>query len=142
MVEVEIRGKKFPLCLTVAALDEINTKFGGLKNLNDFLDGKYDPAAILVRSDAQPDVAKAFYNRTWMLGLLITEGEENRLVEARFDSGDKNRRSVPDAEALTHLLRPGEVNRYYGPIYQAINEGLKQEIEAQHPKNADHAERE
>lgn len=133
MVEVEIRGKKFPLCLTVAGLDECNAKFGGLKHLNDFLDGK---------RDGEADVAQAMYNRTWMLGLLITEGEENRLVEAKFDNGDKTRRSVPDGEALSHLLRPGQVNRYYGAIYQAINESLRQEIEAENPKNADHAERE
>lgn len=131
MVTVEIRGKQFPLCLTVAALDEMNAHFGGLKNLSDFLNG-----TLL---GEERDLASALYNRTWMLGLLISEGEENRLVEARFSSADQARRAVPDAEALTHLLLPGEVNRYYAPICQAVEESLHQEIEAEHEKNADHA---
>lgn len=142
MVKVTIRGKEFPLCLTVAGLEAANQKFGGLKNLNGFLDGKYDPNQLMIPAEPKPNTAVALANRAWMLGLLITEGEENRLVCARFDGGDKTRRAVPDAEALAHLLTPGTVNQYLTAIYNAVNESLRQDIEADHSKNADHAERE
>lgn len=131
MVTVEIRGKQFPLCLTVAALDEMNARFGGLKNLTDFLNG-----SLL---GEERDLASALYNRAWLLGLLIVEGEENRLIQARFSGGDTIRRAVPDGEALTHLLRPGQVNDYYGAVLQAINESLHQDIEAEPEKNVPHA---
>lgn len=140
MVTVEIRGKEFPLCLTVAGLEAANKEFGGLKNLTAFLDGKYDPSQMMVPANPEPNTAVALANRAWMLGLLITEGEENRLVCARFDGGDKTRRAVPDAEALSHLLTPGTVNQYLTAIYNAVSESLHQEIEADHSKNADHAE--
>ena len=107
MVEVEIRGKKFPLCLTVAALDKINAKCGSMKNIGAFLDGK-EQNFLIPPQGAAPEEAsstgRALCNTAWMLGLLIQEGEENRLVCARFDGEKVERRAVPDAETISHLL--------------------------------------
>lgn len=126
MVEVEIRGKKFPLCLTVAAVDKINEKCGGLSGITKFLDGE---------ENGKTNTGKAMYNTAWLLGLLIQEGEENRLILCRFDGEKAERRAVPDSEAICHLLTVASAKKYRAAVFDAINESLKQEIEAVHPKN-------
>lgn len=137
-VTVEIRGKKFPLCLTVAALDQLNEKCGGIGGIMDFLRG--NPEEIQGLNDAQLQqlsmeaTSRAKYNNAWMLGLLIREGEENRIMEARFDGGDTERRSVPGPEDMVHLLTPGQVVEYQLAIIQAVNESLKRTLEIT-PKN-------
>ena len=137
-VTVEIRGKKFPLCLTVAALDQLNEKCGGIGGIMDFLRG--NPEEIQGLNDAQLQqlsmeaTSRAKYNNAWMLGLLIREGEENRIMEARFDGGDTERRSVPGPEDMVHLLTPGQVVAYQLAIIQAVNESLKRTLEIT-PKN-------
>ena len=78
---------------------------------------------------------RAKYNNAWMLGLLIQEGEENRLMEARFqDNGDRIRRQVPGPEEMVHLLTPGQIEDYRLSILMAVNESLKRTLEAT-PKN-------
>ena len=132
MVTVEIRGKEFPLCLTVAAVDKINEKCGSLKNIGTFLDGAAAGQSL--------EMGRAMYNTAWLLGLLIQEGEENRLISAKFDGGDKVRREVPDSDALCHLMTVAEVKKYREAVFSAVNESLTQEIEAAHPKNVKSAD--
>lgn len=132
MVTVEIGGKEFPLCLTVAAVDAVNAKCGSLKQVDSFLDGK--------DSSGQSDFGKALYNTAWMLGLLIQEGEENRLVSARLSGESTARRAVPDAEAMCHLLTVSTARKYRKAVLDAVYESMVQDIEAEHPKNVDHAE--
>lgn len=140
---VTIRGKEFPLCLTVAALDALNDKCGGIVGIMDFLRGY--PADTEGLTDAQAEAAnleafsRARYNNAWMLGLLVQEGEENRLIEARFTGGDGKRRAVPGPEEMTHLLTPGEIEGYRLSVLLAINESMKRKLEAVPSKNVDQA---
>lgn len=134
MVEVEIRGKKFPLCLTVAALDKINEKCGGMKNIGAFIDGK--------QPDGTHSTDQMICNTAWLLGLLIQEGEESRLVLARFDGEKAERRAVPDSAAVSHLLTVASAKKYRKAVVDAISESMSQEIEALYPKNVKDAERE
>ena len=127
MAAVKIRGKEFPLCLTVAALDEINRKCGGLKKLNAFLNGDDETG--------NEKSSTMICNTTWMLGLLIREGEENRLITARFDGQQANRRTVPDENDMQHYLNPNTALRYRTAVLQAVNESLQQDIEAEYEKN-------
>lgn len=127
-VVANIRGKEFPLCLTVAALDRINEKCGGLKGLPTFLRG-------------DGNGSKAIANTAWLLGVLIKEGEEHRIVEARFSGEKTDRIEVPDSDALSHLLNIAEAKMYYDLVWAAIAESIHQEIEAEHQKNAPNAER-
>lgn len=136
MVEVNIRGKQFPLCLTVAALDKINEKCGGLKNLNDFLVKRGE---TIENGEPVPTLEYRIVNVAWLLGLMIQEGEENRYVCARFETGDAVRRAVPDSEAIAHLLTPGAARRYVSAVYAAISESMHQDIEASHEKNVENA---
>lgn len=147
MVSVVIRGKEFPLCLTVAALDKINDKCGGLKQLGQFMDGK-DPQYIICPGDeddhdatADADLSKVVSNTAWLLGLLIQEGEENRLAISHFDGEPAERCTVPDVEVLSHLLTIASVRKYRTAVFQAINESMKQEIEAVYSKNVKSEER-
>lgn len=139
MVTVDIRGKQFPLCLTVAALDALNEKCGGIGGVFGFLQG--DPVEDPGLSEAQLAFEKmaadsrAMHNNAWMLGLLVREGEENRLMEARFETGgDTVRRAVPGPEEMVHLMTPGQIVGYRLDILKAVNESMKRTLEAT-PKN-------
>lgn len=132
MVTVEIRGKEFPLCLTVAAVDKVNEKCGSISNIGAFLDGK--------DSSKKFELGRAMYNTAWLLGLLIQEGEENRLVNARFEGEKTERREVPNADALCHLLTVGTAKMYWDAVITAVNESMVQDIEASYPKNVKNAE--
>ena len=127
MVEVEIVGKAYPLCLTVAALDEINVKCGGMQHIGAFLDGK-DAAGVANSS-------RIIVNTAWMLALLLREGEENRLVLACLNGEETKRCEVPDLEKLNHLLTIASANKYRLAVIKAVNESMVQEIEALYPKN-------
>lgn len=132
-VVIDIRGKKFPLCLTVAAVDKINAKCGGLKNLNDFLVGRST-------GGGEADSSAALHNTLWVLELFIAEGEENRLCEARFSGESAARRDLPSVEELEKLFTPGEVLAYRVAVLQAIAASMKQEVRAVPEKNGEHAE--
>ena len=118
MVEVEIRGKKFPLCLTVAALDQVNERCGSLAEVSKWLSGN-------------GNAFEGLCNVAWMLGLLIQEGEENRLVESRFTGEQTDRRAVPDSDAIRHLMTPGEIKSFMVPVMEAVHESVAQTIEAE-----------
>lgn len=143
MVTVNIRGKEFPLCLTAAALDALNEKCGGIGGITDFLRGY--PVDTSAMGEAQAEranleaVSRARYNNAWMLGLLVQEGEENRLVEARFDGDDMKRRAVPGPEEMTHLLTPGQIEEYRLSVLLAVNDSMKRNFETVPSKNADQA---
>ncbi len=127
MVKVTIRGKEFPLCLTVAALDKINEKCGGLNKLIDWITGN-------------GNVSEGICNTAWILGLLIEEGEENRLVETMFEANAQTeRREVPNSEALAHLLTPRTAKEYRVPVLDAVMESISQTIEAENSKNGENA---
>lgn len=132
MVAVKIRGKEFPLCLTVAALDEINRKCGGLKRLTAFLNGE--------DGTGNETNSVMICNTAWMLGLLIREGEENRIVNARFDGIKTERRTVPDEQTMAHYLNVQTAMRYRADVLQAVSESMQQDIEAEYSKNAQSAE--
>lgn len=133
MVEVEIRGKAFPLCLTVAALDEINEKCGGMQHIGAFLDGKDSAGAA--------NSSRVMTNTAWMLALLLREGEENRLVYAHLGGEDADRRDVPGLDTLRHYMTFATAKKYRLAVITAINESMVQDIEALYPKNVKDAER-
>lgn len=125
-VTVTIRGVQYPLCLTVAAFEQISEKCGGWENLQQFLLGG-------------DNFARAVGNTAYTLGVLIQEGEENRQMEARF-SGEKTAPVVvPGPECFIHF-RPAEVIQYREAVLQAIAASMQQEVETEPPKNAEGAE--
>lgn len=127
MAKVTIRGKEFPLCLTVAALDQINEKCGGLSELPNFLIG-------------DGDVSRAYRNTAWLLTLLIEEGEKNRQVCALFDGNQTESVELPTYEQICVMSTIYTMMRYRNICLEAISESMHQDIEASYPKNAENAE--
>lgn len=127
MAKVTIRGKQFPLCLTVAALDEINEKCGGLSGVTDFLNGS-------------GELSKAFRNTAWMLTLLMAEGEKNNIVCASFDGTQAEKKELPSYEQLCSMVTIHTMMGYRVDVCNAIHESLKQDIEASYSKNVENAE--
>lgn len=138
-VTATVRAVEFPLCLTVAAVDEINARCGGLNALSAFLRGDPEDTDGMTPEEKESALAaaacRARVNNAWMLGLLIREGEENRRIEAAFSGGDTAPRRVPDEREMLHLLTPGQAEGYYLPVLLAVNEGMRRTIEAQSLKN-------
>lgn len=127
MAKVTIRGKEFPLCLTVAALDQINDKCGGLDKLDSFIVG-------------DGDIGRAYSNTAWLLALLLEEGEKNRQVCAQFDGNMTESVQVPTYEQLRSMTTIYTMIRYRNVCLDAISESMHQDIEASHPKNVESAE--
>lgn len=128
MVKVNIRGKEFPLCLTVAALDKINEKCGGLSELTEFLSGS-------------GDLGKSFRNTAWLMALLIEEGEKNRRVCSQFDGNPVDSTDLPDYEQLCAMCTIHTMMGYRSVALDAISASMHQDIEASHTKNVESAER-
>lgn len=127
MAKVTIRGKEFPLCLTVAALDQINEKCGSLSELQNFVTG-------------DGNVSRAYYNVAWLLTLLIEEGEKNRQVCALFDGKQTESVQLPTYEQLCGMSTIYTMMRYRNICLEAISESMHQDIEASYPKNVESAE--
>ena len=146
MVKVQICGKSYPLCLTVAALDEVTSRCGGLDHVGGFLDGSRPGYPAFPEADEtsekKVDLAGIASNTTWLLSVLLREGENNRLMLARLDGEAAERRPVPNQEDLAQLLTVGSALKYRAPVMEAITESMTKEIEAVYPKNGKDAEQE
>lgn len=124
MVTAQIGGKEFPLCLTVAALDKINEKIGGLHKLSDFLNG-----------GKEADYEAMLTNTAWLLALLMKEGEENRQLYQHYfetNGAELDRRDIPDQAALSHILTIASATRLRTSVLAAVSESMSQEIQAVH----------
>lgn len=121
-VTVTIRGAQYPLCLTVAAFEQISDKCGGWENLQKFLQG-------------DGNFARAVGNTAYTLGVLIQEGEKNRQIEAMFSGEEAAPLVVPGPEFFAHF-RPVEVIQYREAVLQAIAASMQQEVETEPQKNA------
>lgn len=128
MVNAVIQGRKLPLCLTVAALDDLAARDVRLADVAGLLDAK--------KVGSVDELAS---NTTWLLGVLVREGEENRLVTEAFATGGGDRRRVPTGEELAHLMTPAQALGYRVCVMQAIAESMTQDVEAAHEKNGESA---
>ena len=140
MVEVRILDKVYPLCLTVAALDDINSKCGGLDKIGQFLDGRQSQLFITgldPENAGAPDMSAMAVNTAWLLAVLIREGENNRLMRSKLAGEAAERRPVPGAEDLRQLLTVASALKYRKAVFEAISESMEKDIEAVYPKNAD-----
>lgn len=128
MGTVMICGKEYPLCMTVEAFSRITQVCGGLDKLGNYLDGN-------------GDIGKMISNTAFILAILLQEGEENRRMVAGFYAdGDTEARKTPTELELRSLLIPRQLVQLRPGIMAAINESMKQEVEAAPAKNGDGAE--
>ena len=124
MASITINGREYPLCLTVAALDDLKSRGYGLRDISKIV----QPA----EGESVDDVAE---RTVWMLSILIREGEMHRCILA----GEGRAQSVPGYDLLARIMTPGRAMASLGIVIQAITESMHQEIEAAPPKNADRA---
>lgn len=131
MICVEIHKKNYPLCLTVAALDEINEKIGGISGITAFLNGGEDA-----------NYEQMFENTAWLLALLLREGEENRLICEHFADGVQApaRREIPDLQVLRSGFTLASIAVYRVAVLNAISESMSQTIEAAYSKKKENEE--
>lgn len=114
--------------MTVEAFSRITQACGGLDKLGNYLDGN-------------GDIGKMISNTAFILAILLQEGEENRRMVASFYAdGDTEARKTPTELELRSLLMPRQLVQLRPGIMAAINESMKQEVEAAPAKNGDGAE--
>lgn len=127
-ITVTICEKEYPLCMTVEAFDQITQACGGLDKLGEYLTGGGNPG-------------KSVSNVAATLAVLLKEGEANRQMMASFGGGgEAEPRRVPTEVELRKLLLPRQLMQLQPAVISAINESLKQEVEADHAKNGSGAE--
>lgn len=128
MSTVTICGKEYPLCMTVEAFDRITQACGGMDKIGGYLDG-------------DGDIRKMVTHTAFVLAVLLREGEENRRLLASFYAdGDTEARKVPTEAELRQLLTPRQLVPLRPAVIAAINDSLRQEVEAASAKNGDGAE--
>ena len=120
MNAVTICGKEYQLCMTVEAFDQITQACGGMDKLGSYL--------FAARANAR-------------IRYLLREGEENRRLLASFCAdGDATARKVPTEAELRKLLTPRQLVLLRPSAIAAINDSLRQEVEAAPAKNGGGAE--
>lgn len=128
-VYVTIAGWAYPLCLTVAAMDELDTAGYGINDICRLL----TPAEGLT-------VEQVVKNAVWLLDILLREGEQNRHCLA--DAGDELN-IVPSLEELCHILTPIEALKLRPALIDATMASISVAVEAdkEAPGNGDGAAR-
>lgn len=112
----QINGQDYPLCLTVAAMDELDTAGYGINDLSCLL----TPGEGLT-------VEQVTKNSVWLLDILLREGEQNRHCLA--EAGD-TLRAVPTLEELCHMLTPIEVLKLRPALMEATVASISVAVEA------------
>lgn len=123
MVSINLGGKEFPLCLTVACLDKINEKCGGIGKLISWLNN-----------------GDVYQNHAWLLSLMIQEGEENRIITEKINGTFEGDKLLPSTDMIMHLLTPGRFLACKLTMMRAIDQSMRQDIEAENSKNVKNAE--
>ncbi len=137
-IAVTLAGTEYPLCLTVAALEEIETLCGGLENLGNYMAGV--PADVTESEAGAVNAGRAANATAQVLGVLIAAGEENRQVLAALNGEICEARDVPNELKVPHLMRPADMVPCQKAVWEAIAQGMGQTVEVDTSKNAESAE--
>lgn len=114
-VTATINGVSYPLCLTVAAMDEL--EIAGY-HIND--------VSRLLSPGDDLTLEQLIKNIVWLLAIYIREGELNRHCCA--EDGDEVR-PVPTLDALSHILTPVEALALRVPLMEATVASISQTIQ-------------
>ncbi len=117
-VTIEINGRMYPLCLTVAAMDELEAAGYQLSDISRLLGAGVDMTL--------EQLAK---NCVWLAAILIREGELNRQLCAN-DSSEG--RYVLTVDELSHILTPAAALALRAPLMESTAASLTQSIQADH----------
>lgn len=127
MVTFTLAGVEYPLCLTVAVLDDLQERGLRLKDID-----------TLYTIGEGRDMQDCIEGSLWLLERLMVRGHDYALNNGAKDA------EVPTplpAVVLRASLTPGQVLHEVIPsVCAAITEGLSRQIEAQHEQKKDGAE--
>lgn len=111
-----IAGREYPLCLTVAAMDELDAAGYGINDI-----------CRLLTPDEGLSVEQLVKNAVWLLDILLREGEQNRHCLA--GAGDELK-IVPTLEELCHMLTPIEALTLRPALMDATMASITVAVEA------------
>lgn len=118
MVTYRIKGKDFPMALTLKAMDELDQQYGGIENLPEAFDGKTAMGLLSICVD--------------MLIILMKGGRDYQ-IEMEGQAED-----VPSKETLACLLMPKDIAEIKTAIFASIKESMNHEVELEpDQKNAE-----
>lgn len=127
MIHIEICGVQYPLCLTVAVLDDLEEKGLRLKDID-----------TLYTTGEDRDVQDCIDNSLWLLEKLMIRGHDYVLNNGAVGT------TVPTplpAAVLRASLTPADVLHTVIPsICSAISDGMTRKIEAAHTEKKAGAE--
>lgn len=119
MAQITLAGQNLPLCLTLAAVDQLRERGLGLADISQ-----------LYTTGEGRSVQDLMDNAVWFLAVLIREGQANASLRGMDVP------VPPPDEMLRHLLTPGQVIHEVVPaLVGAVSEGLGRTVEADHSKN-------
>lgn len=133
LVWTSIHGKKFPLCLTIGAADELEKKFGSV-----------DAASESVVNHANADeISEMLRGVLTVLRPLANAGKSYLEKSAAF-LGEKPEKlpELPPDDVLLEILTGGEIVKIWADVVTALRGGSSREVEVapdKSPKNAEAA---
>lgn len=122
VVEIDIAGKTWPICLTLKAFSDIYEKYESLSKCLEKLDE-------LVKNGDNIGLIDEY---TWLLDCLLWA------CKTAEDQDYEN--TPPNQERLKDLFSPGDVPYIQRKVLECIQLGQSREVGAEPPKNGEGAE--
>lgn len=131
----DIKGIKYPLCLTIGAADSIEKELGSLdaplNMINQSIkDGKMADMLKAVLKTAQP-LAKA--GRDYIAACALMSGDKDQVEEA------KKTPVLPSNDVLENVLSAVEIMKLWNACYLATQGGASREVEVEPDNSAKNA---
>lgn len=126
IVWTSIRGKKFPLCLTIGAADELEKNFGSVNAASE----------SVVNHANNDEMSEMMRNVLAILRPLATSGK-NYLEKSAAFLGEKpeNLPELPPDDVLKDILSGNEIVGIWADVVLALRGGASRSVEAA-PDNA------
>lgn len=111
-VAINIAGKEYKLVLTTKATKDIATRYGGLEDLGE----------KLLKNE---NFGEAIDEIVWLITLLVNQG----IMIDNLHNGEK--KELITTEEIELLTSPFELSEYKDAIVEAMNKGMKRQIESE-----------
>lgn len=117
-----IAGREYPACFSVAAVAEVDERFGGVENIESALDAN-KPGEMV-------------QNLCWLISTMVKQGVKREKVLKSLD-GELYEGPQPIAyEDLMAILSFDDINPLVDMVTKTISAGTKVTVEVETEKNA------
>lgn len=121
----DICGVRYPMCLTVAAQDQIREGFGGIAQM---------AKAVEADSDAASDVTIK------LIHILMRGGAARVSALAKMSGEETDTPAVPDKDVLRDILTIGELAKLQAAAFTALRVSSAQTVEVGEDRKRKNAE--